>query len=167
MVTKESLADKAAKLARIIPGISSYQDKEKLRDTDKRLREHIASILSEERSRIEDLKAQLAKALKLDPLDDLDALTRRMHKLADTITFAAYGYASLFDQASVDKKRLEELYNYDMSLEEEISVIKGTVDNLLGTSEQEMAAAMREVDLSLGKLEERLRGREELLKQVK
>jgi len=167
MVTKESLAGKAAKVARIIPGIASYQDKEKLRDIDKRLRTHIASILSQERARIEDLKSQLAKALKLDPLDDLDALTRRMHKLADTITFAAYGYASLFDQASVDKKRLEELYSYDQSLEDEISVIKGTVDNLLEASEQEFPAKMREVELSLGKLEERLRGREELLKQVK
>jgi hypothetical protein len=167
MVTKESLARKAAKVARIIPGISSYQDKEKLRDIDKRLRTHIASILTRERSRIEDLKAQLAKAFKLDPLDDIDALTRRMHKLADTITYAAYGYASLFDQASVDKKRLEELHAYDTSLEEEISVIKGTVDNLVGASELELAAAMRAVDLSLEKLEEKLRGRDEFLKQVK
>lgn len=167
MVTKESLAGKAAKAARIIPGIASYQDKEKLRDIDKRLRTHIASILNQERLRIEALKAQLATGLKLDPLDELDAVTRKMYKLADTIAFAPYGYASFFDQASVDKKKLEELYGFDQSLEGEISVIKGTVDNLLEASEQEFAAKMSAVDLSLGKLEEKLRGRENFLKQVK
>jgi len=166
MVTKESLAGKAAKVARIIPGFSSYQDKEKLRDIDKRLRTHISSILSQERVRIEDLKSQRAKAIKLNHLDDLDALTRKMHKLADTITFAAYGYAPLFDRTSVDKKKLEELYSFDQSLEEEISVVKGTVDNLLEASEQEFTAKMREVDLSLGKLEDKLKGREKFLKQV-
>jgi len=160
MVTKESLASKAAKVARLIPGFASYQDKEKRRDIDKRLRTHIASILGQERARIEDLKSERAKALKLDRLDELDSVTRRMHKLADTITFAAYGYAPLFDRASVDNQKLEELYSFDQSLEEEIAVIKIAVDNLLKASDEEFTAKLKEIGRSLGKLEEKLKGRE-------
>ena len=167
MVSKESLADKAAKAARIIPGFGSYQDKEKLRDVDKRLRTHIASILGKERARIDDVKSLLTKKLKFDPLDDLDKLTRKVHQLADTIKFAAYGYAPLFDQASVDKKRLEQLFNFDQSLEEKISEIKGQVDKLVSAPEPELTVRIRELELSLGKLEDKLKSREELLKQVK
>ncbi|MBN2033210.1 MAG: hypothetical protein JW836_08035 [Deltaproteobacteria bacterium] len=167
MVTKESLADKAAKAARIIPGIGSYQDKEKLRDLDKRLRTYLASLLGKERSRIDERKRFLAKEGKLDRLDDLDALTRKMHQLADTITFAAYGYAPLFSQAHVDRKKLEKLYLLDQGLEKEVSKLSEKVNTVVSGLESEFSAGIRETEFSLRTIEDQVNHRNEFLRQTK
>ncbi|MFH0811960.1 MAG: hypothetical protein V2A69_03870 [Pseudomonadota bacterium] len=167
MVSKESLANIAAKAVRLIPGISSYQDKEKLRDIDKRLRNQLASTLDEERARIDDVKSLFSKKLKFDLLDDLDTVTKKMLQLADTIKFSAYGYSPLFDQGAVDKKKLEELYQFDQSLDEELTSMKGQVDKLVSASETGLPAGINEVQRALGTLEKKLKSREELLKQVK
>ena len=167
MDLKDSFSNKVKKAARIIPGIGSYQDKEKLRDIDQRLRSHIASIINKERKRIDELKNLFTKELKFDPLDDLDRLARKMDQLSDTIKFAVYGYAPIFDQAIVDEKRLEELFNFDQSLEKELLEVKAQVDILVSSPEKELNEKIKEVELSLNKLEDKLKMREEFLKQVK
>ncbi|MFA4915870.1 MAG: hypothetical protein WC560_04285 [Syntrophales bacterium] len=167
MVSKESLAHIAAKAARLIPGIGSYQDKEKIRDLDKRWRNHIASLINEERIRIDEVKKLLTKKIKFDLLDDLDLLTKKMYQLADTIEFSSYGYSSLFDQAAVDKKRLEDLLQFDQSMEKELIEIKEQVDKLVTASEADIPLRIPEVELALTALNNKLKSREELLKRVK
>ncbi|RLA93451.1 MAG: hypothetical protein DRG25_04515, partial [Deltaproteobacteria bacterium] len=132
-----------------------------------RLRSHIASIINKERKRIDELKNLFTKELKFDPLDDLDRLARKMDQLSDTIKFAVYGYAPIFDQAIVDEKRLEELFNFDQSLEKELLEVKAQVDILVSSPEKELNEKIKEVELSLTKLEDKLKMREEFLKQVK
>jgi hypothetical protein len=166
MVDKSTLGKIPAKVVRIVPGIGTYQDKEKMRDIDKRLREHLASILDKERGRINETKTILTKKLKLDPLDDLDGLCRKLHRLSDTIKFASYGWSAVFDQANVNKERLEQLYEFDKSLEDEIAVIQGAVDALTVDPENGIDAAIAEVDRSIGALDDTVRKRESLLKQV-
>lgn len=166
MVDKATLGKIAAKVVRIVPGIGTYQDKETLRDIDKRLREHLASILNKERGRVNEVKMALTKKLKLDPLDDLDRLSRKMHRLADTITFASYGWSAIFDQASVNKERLESLYEFDKSLEEKIALVQGAVDTLAADLENGLDEAIAEVDRSIGTVDDTVQKRDQLLKAV-
>lgn len=166
MGSREFLANAAKKIVRIVPGIADYQDKEKLRDLDKRLRNHIASLLTQERDRINDLKTILADEHTLDPLDDLDRLTKKISQLADTIQFAAYGYSPLFDRAAINQKKLEELYTFDKYLEKGLSQIIDAVNNLLQSTDAKHSSLIREVELSLATLEEKLKRREDFLKQA-
>ncbi len=166
MVDKKKLGNIAAKVVRIVPGIGTYQDKETLRDIDKRLRDYLALILDRERGRINDVKKLLTRNLKLDPLDDLERIARKMHQVGDTIKFAAYGWSPVFGQASVDKQRLENLYEFDRLLEDHIAVIQRAVDTLIADPEKSLDTGIAEVERSLGALDDTLRRREELLKQV-
>jgi hypothetical protein len=167
MISKESLAKIAAKAVRLIPGISSYQDKEELRNLDKRLRSHLVLTLDEERMRIEKVKSLLSKNLTFDFLDDLDALTRSVYRIADTIKFSAYGYSPLFEQGGVDEKRLNEVYQFDQSLEGELGRLTEQVDKLASSSQAELPAGISAVSVVLDALEQRFKGREEILKAVK
>jgi hypothetical protein len=163
MVSKEFLARGVRKATRLIPGIASYQDKETLREVDKRLREQLASSLDQERVRIDAVKASLVKKLQLEGLDDLDLLTRKLHQLADTVRFAAYGYAPLFDQTSVDKKKLEELYQFDLSLEGALEEVSSAVDTLASAPEGGRSENLSAVERTLGALEIMLTHRHQLL----
>lgn len=167
MVSRESLARIAAKAVRLIPGISSYQDKEKLRDLDKRLRSHLAATIDEERIRIDNVKALLSKNLKLDLLDDLDSLTRKMCQLADTVKFSAYGYSPLFEQGGVDEQRLQQVYQFDHALEGELVKLKEQVEKVVSSAEAELSASINSVVLALERLEHNLKDREELLRALK
>lgn len=166
MVDKNTIGNIAAKVVRIVPGVSTYQGKEKLRDIDKRLRDQLASLLNQERDRIEEMKKRLTRSLALDPLDDLDRLTRKMHQLADTIKHAAYGWSPVFDQASVDNQRLESLYEFDTSLENALAATRGAVDRLTEALENNLDEAITAVDGSLSAMERTLQKRELLLKHV-
>ena len=163
MVSKEFFAMAIKNAARIVPGIGSYQDKEKLRDLDKRLRNDIASILRKQAERINDLKSLLSQQHKLEPLNDLDRLTKKTNQLADTTQYAAYGFAPLFDQASVDIKRLEELYAFDKQLEQELI---DKIDALVQTPQADFSTQARVVEISLIKLANGFEKRTSLLKQV-
>jgi len=45
MGTKERVGKVLKKAVRIVPGVGSYQDKESLRESDKKLRDHILSLI--------------------------------------------------------------------------------------------------------------------------
>ena len=81
------------KLADKIPGLSGYQAREGRRDTDKRLRECIASQMDRVRDRVEDAKLALTNQGNLRPLNELGLLQRRLQGVADRIRFATYGYS--------------------------------------------------------------------------
>ncbi len=109
------------KIADSIPGIAGYREKEKARDTDKRLREYIAHLLDRTRDALEELKGKLLNQGRLDLLDDIDTLSRKTMRLADTIRYASYGYAGLFDQLKFKNEELARLYEYDTQLFTEVS----------------------------------------------
>lgn len=104
------------KLADRIPGLSGYREKESARDTDKRLREYLARELDVLRRKVEDYKGTLLNMGRLDLVDDVDVLTRKLTRLADSIRYATYGYSGLFDAVKYREKELSELYAFDRRL---------------------------------------------------
>ena len=120
MLTKEKVAEIFTTVARIFPGIPSYQEREGLRAQDKIIREQLASRLTEQVGNLHHVMAALTNKAKLKPLADLDRLCRTLMKLSDMIRFAGYGYDGLFSQTPVDEQKLAELYEYDLSLHQEV-----------------------------------------------
>lgn len=120
MLTKEKVAEIFSSVARIFPGIPSYQEREGLRAQDKIIREQLASRITEQVGNLHHVMAALTDRATIKPLADLDRLCRTLMKLSDTIRFAGYGYDGLFSGAPVDERRLAELYEYDLSLHQEV-----------------------------------------------
>jgi hypothetical protein len=102
MLTKEKVAEVFKGVARIFPGIPSYQERAGLRAQDKVIREQLAARITEQVGNLHQIMAELSNRAALKPLANLDELSRKLMRLSDTIRFASYGYAGLFSGTAVE-----------------------------------------------------------------
>jgi hypothetical protein len=161
MGIRESLAERIERLARLVPGIGSYQDKETRRDADKRLRVTLADRLDSARKTVEAVIAKLQADNRFDLLDRLGRLERKLYQAADSIRFATYGYSGVFDAIKIDEARLDQLYAFDIALAESVSAVQGTAENLKASTPEAMGAdALEPLEQQIasfnGKLHERM-----------
>jgi hypothetical protein len=165
MGTKERLAEGLERLARLIPGIGSYQDKESLREGDKRLRDTLADRLDLARKAVERVIEGLQREGHLANLDRLGRLVRKLHHASDTFRFASRGYSGMFDNIKIDETRLEKLYTFDGSLAESVSQIRETADGLKGVSPEALAGgALDPLEDKIELLAEKMNEREALFR---
>lgn len=113
-----------------LPGIKGYREKELRRDTDKQVRDTLARELSERRTKITALQADLLSAGGLLWMDDLEKVGARLQLLIDRIKTAAYGYAGFFDVQRVKEAELDKLAQFDQALFEELPQLDATIESL-------------------------------------
>jgi hypothetical protein len=164
MGTKERLAEKLEKLARLIPGIGSYQDKEGLREGDKHLRETLALRLDGARRTLEEVISQRQRAGRFEGLDRLGALERRLHHAADTVRFAARGYSGTFDRAKVGEEKLETIYTFDISMAETVSAVEEAAEGLKGAASDDQDP-VAPLETRLATFQDKLQERDRLFRQ--
>lgn len=148
------------KIASYIPGLKGYRDKEDRRETDKRLREYMASELDRSRRSLEGLKRDLLAKGQLDPLDEADRVVRKLQRAGDSIRFASYGYAGLFDQVKVQEAELDKIYQYDGEL---LGVVRAFVEKATGLAPGgDAAAALAALEGAADELLERIEARKQI-----
>ncbi len=116
-----SLSEKVEQLARMVPGVSGYQDKESSRDTDKNIRLRVATELEQLKRNLEDDKRQLMNKKDLSLLPALDRVGSQLDKLANTVRYASRGYSGVFDSNKLDVKKLDQLCTFDLQLMDGLS----------------------------------------------
>jgi hypothetical protein len=164
MGTKEKAAKILTKAARVLPGIGSYQDKESLRESDKKLRDHISSRLAQSVATLERSKTELSRTGALSQLKELDDLSRHMDKLSRTIKYAARGYAAVFASNHVDEKALSDLFKFDLSLKDDINGFETLVSKISVNATDLDPSLLSELRNLLFGLEKRVGERENLLR---
>ncbi len=117
------------KLADAIPGLKDYREKEARRDTDKRFREYLADRIDSSRAALDEIKREQFNAGNLDELDDVDRLSQKLFKMANTIRHAAYGYSGFFDQVKIQEAELDRIYQYDLSLMGDVEALESSLKN--------------------------------------
>ena len=166
MLTKEKVAEILQSVARIFPGIPSYQEREGLRAQDKIIREQLATRILKQVDHIQEVQLELTGKAILKPLGDLDRLARKMMRLADTVRFASYGYAGLFAGVEVDEEKLAELYDYDLSLHQEIEELAVVLGTLQRCQDDEWKKdSLADLEQVLKRLEERIENRKSIFTQ--
>ena len=115
-----TLAKKLEKLARIIPGIGGYQDRERMRESDKQVRLFLAEKIEVIKKAIEQIKKHLTEKKNLNLLPYLDQFTRELDRMRDTLKYAPYGYKGIFDLKQVDLEALNKIYSFDLFLLEQL-----------------------------------------------
>jgi hypothetical protein len=113
-----------------IPGYKGYKEKEMRREADKLLRDVLARRLEEQWRRLPDIQKQLLSSGQIQWLDDIEGATMKLQTLIDRIKTATYGYAGFFDAVRVKEDELDQLYNFDMALDEEVDQITAAIDEL-------------------------------------
>jgi len=165
MGTKERLAEGLEQLARLIPGLGSYQDKEGLREGDKRLRDNLADRLDAARKAVEQAIHRLQREGHLGDMDRLGHLDRRLHHAADTIRFASRGYSGVFDAVKIDEEKLEGLCACDLSLAESVSAIEAAVEGLDRDSDVLEGNALKPLEERLDAFHDKVKEREAFFRQ--
>jgi hypothetical protein len=166
MLTKEKVADIFKNIVRIFPGMPSYQEREGLRAQDKVIRTQLASRITEQVERIGEIKAELTNRAMLKPLANLDRLARKLMRLADTVRFASYGYGGLFAATPVDEQKLAELYDYDLSLHQEVEELAVAISALGQRQDNEWEkTSLDNIQQVVIRLEERITNRQSLFTQ--
>ena len=141
------------KVADAIPGLSGYRQKEAARDTDKRLREYMARQIDQLRRKVEDFKGTLLNQGRLDLVDDVDLLARKMSRIADSFRYASYGYGGLFDQVKFREQELSMLYEFDTRIVDEVHRMASVVQAFNPTADpQAQLSGLNEILNSLSDL---------------
>jgi hypothetical protein len=113
-----------------IPGYKGYKEKEMRREADKLLREALARRVEEQWRRLPDIQKQLLSSAQIQWLDDIEGATMKLQTFIDRLETATYGYAGFFDAVRVKEDELDQLYNFDMALDEQVDAIAEAVDAL-------------------------------------
>lgn len=166
MLTKEKVAAVLKSVARIFPGMPSYQEREGLRTQDKIIRERLAARIDEQVNHLQEIQSKLTNKAILQPLAHLDRQARRIMRLADTIRFASYGYAGLFAGVKVDEQKLAQLYDYDLSLHQDIEELAVAIGNLQQRQDDQWKTdSLDDFQRVVKRLEERLEARKAIFSQ--
>jgi hypothetical protein len=156
-------AERVEALARLVPGLGRYQDREGLRDTDKQVRTHLADQLAALGRILEEAQALLAEGKRLERLPALDRLGRRLATLTDQIRFASYGFAGVFDLRKIRETELSALHRFDLGLLEAVPRLRESLQAVADVAELEagfpeaVAAACAALEAFRQTLEERER----------
>jgi|YelNatPaOPRAMG01_1025707.scaffolds.fasta_scaffold02186_11 hypothetical protein len=124
------------KLALSIPGFKGYKEKEIRRETDRLLRQHIASILEEARSLIKETQITVMQKGKIGLLDDLERAIMKLQNTIDRLKTATYGYSGFFDAVKIREEELDALYNFDLSILEKAQAMLSSAKSLKETAEK-------------------------------
>lgn len=155
-------AEGLERLARLIPGVGPYQDREGLRETDKQVRGHLADMLADLSRTAEGAERRLTEAKRLDGLPALDRVVRLLSTLADRIRFASYGFAGVFDLHKIRERELAAIHRFDLGLVEAISRLREPIRGLADTATDGAAflQALQAVETALQEFERTLTERE-------
>ncbi|HSB81270.1 MAG TPA: hypothetical protein VLM91_21015 [Candidatus Methylomirabilis sp.] len=151
-------AESLQRLARHIPGLGGYQDREGLRETDKLVRMYLAGLIANLPLSLETAERRLEEARQLDRLPALDRVARVLRRLADRVQFASYGFAGVFDLRKIQEVELAALHRFDLGLLEALPRLQERVSTLADAAMdaarfpqalQAMETALQEFERSL------------------
>jgi len=145
-----------------VPGYSGYKEKELTREADKTQRVYIAERLEPCLAQLDDLKLDLLKAGKLDAVGEVDVAMRKLRKVRDRVQFADYGYAGMFDATKAGGQTIQQLYDFDKSLETEAGGIRDFSGTLAADSPS-LRADIKLLDDRIEALDEHFTERDHLI----
>jgi hypothetical protein len=149
-----------------IPGFRGFQDRELRRDVDKLQREHIAGEIGRLKTVLRDRARAYTDAGQIALLGPFDRLDRQLDGLSQTVRFADYGATGLFDAVKIGEAELQRLYEFDLSLLEDVAALRTDVARVSGPGQADAAAVLDGVQQKVRALEEKWRGREQVISNV-
>lgn len=166
--TTEPVTGKLENLMRKIPGFGGYLDRERRRDADKLQREFMARHLTELKRKIQDTQAELLDAGQMKMMTRLDEVNNIIDRVAGRMRHASYGYSGFFDQNQVNEAELERIYEFDLSLVNELEHAEEALEGVKSSLEADnLRARISDLEKSIRAIDGKLDERERLLKGVR
>ena len=110
-----------------IPGFRGFQDRELRREVHKMQREHLAKELGQIKQAVRGKAQAYTDAGQIGALYLFGRMDGRLDGLSQAIRFADYGQSGFFDVVKINEAELEAIYQFDLSLVEDIARLAGDV----------------------------------------
>ena len=144
-----------------IPEASGYRAPGSRRDTDARLREHLASQIDTLREKIAQLMTAADEEGEEDMRYDLDRVDSRMERTAAALRSADYGGVAFFESPDLPEVELERTCAYDAALLDDMDLL---VKDVLGMKYETIGnLTLREVEGTLAAIELKVANRRDIL----
>ncbi|HEY2738538.1 MAG TPA: hypothetical protein VGK45_09040 [Thermoanaerobaculia bacterium] len=160
------------KLGEKIPGFRGFQDRELRRDVDKLQREHLATEIGRLKAAVRDKARSYTDAGQIGALNGFDRLDRQLDGLAQSVRFTDYGASGIFDAVKVGEPQLQQLYDFDLSLLEDLAGIEAEIATVPapsasgGAAGDNPAAALDRVQQRVHALDDKWRQRKQVMSDV-
>ena len=154
------------RLGEKIPGFRGFQDRELRRDVDRLQREHMAAELTRLKSGLRERARAYTDAGRLGALSGFDRLDRQLDGLSQAVRFADYGATGLFDPVKIGEPELDRLYQFDLSVLDDLAALDGGVAALPAPGPDDPARALDDLLARVRALAEKWRRREEVIGDV-
>jgi hypothetical protein len=152
------------RLMRNIPGFSGYLDRERRRDADKLQRDFMAKQLGNIKRKIQTAQEEILAAGNLSLLERFDKVNNKLDRVTERLGHASYGYSGFFEVPEVNEAELQTVYEHDLSLLSEITLLDGTASSLVGNPDP--GGQLTSLLSSVQALDSKIDDRERILKGV-
>jgi hypothetical protein len=150
-----------------LPGTKGYKEKEMRRAADRQVREGLAKLLEDQRTRLISLQRDLLASGGLEWVDDLERAVGKLQLLIDQIKTATYGYAGFFDANKVREAQIEALVNFDEAMVRRVADLQGKIDAVAqAAGAAGIGPAIRDLVDFLADLNQQWRHREEAMRDA-
>lgn len=149
-----------------LPGFGGFQDRELRRDVDKLQREHLAKAVHDVKRRSREAAGAYTDAGQIGVLDRFDRLDRRLDRLGESIRHTDYGASGLFSVEKIGAEELQRLYDFDLSLLDDVDALASRVEELPPPREGDPAAALDAALALLARVEGKWSDRETVISRV-
>ena len=141
-----------------IPGFQGYLDAEYRRDSDRLARQHLFDCLGVCKRNIDEFQHQLVNNGSLDDLTQCERVVSALITLGNRIQGDVEGYSGFFDFVKIGPEQLDQVYEHDMALVDDVEILTNLSKQLTTSSDspRSLAAKLKEqVDLIANKFGER------------
>ncbi len=149
-----------------IPGFRGFQDRELRRDVDKMQREHLSAELGRLKAASRDQARRYTDAGKIGALGGFDRLDRQIDGLSQAVRFADYGNTGFFDPVKVGDAELQRLYEFDLSVLDDLSALERELNAVPAPGQADPAAALEQVVQHARALEDKWKQRELVISNI-
>ncbi len=111
------------KITRFIPGYDGYVNRDNSRELDTILRNTLATRLDANHVKLKNTILNLTQRGKLFESDGIDKLDKKLQLCVAKFKAAARGYSGAFDVVKVKEEKLNQLYEFDTNLFDDVEAI--------------------------------------------
>jgi len=156
------------KIQMIIPGYRGYRIREDLRDSDKMLRMELSKKLALQRKQIEECRGEVVASMPLSKgLETLGGVISQYKKVEGLMVHSDSGYSGIAADIKIQQNEMNQLYDYDLSILENIQFIDqgiGELRSAITTNDDgKIKEAAKTVKMRLTGLEEKFAKRQAVI----
>jgi hypothetical protein len=156
------------RIKRIIPGYDGYVNRDNSRELDLQLRNTLAKELDSNKTKLKNTVLSLSKHGKLFETEGIDRLEKKLEASSAKFRSAARGYSGAFDVTKIKEEKLNQIYEFDSNLLDEVTDIGNLCTELENNSKAntDIKEAQEKLSMKLDELLKQFNDRENILRNL-